>query len=178
MPRGNEALPQIEGSRHLIHALRIRRNLDRAPQQGTPSQHHPSSKITGGHPLNARVWAAGCARALLSGRWANPASAALRLTKSTPAIQSVVSESPSAITLWFDEFVRPEANLSSITLVNKAGATVVEGHVPSTKDTNEVSVAVAVVLPPGSYVVRWRIASDGQLAQGQFGFQILPPASQ
>ena len=89
-----------------------------------------------------------------------------------------MSESPSAITLWFDEFVRPEANLSSITLVNKAGATVVEGHVPSTKDTNEVSVAVAVVLPPGSYVVRWRIASDGQLAQGQFGFQILPPASQ
>jgi len=162
----------------MMHALRIRQHLDRAPQQGAPSRHHPSSKITGGYPLNARGWAAGCALALLMGSWANPASAALRLTKSTPAIQSVVSESPSAITLWFDEFVRPDANLSTITLVDKAGATVVEGRVPSTKATNEVSVAVPVVLPAGSYVVRWRIASDGELAQGQFGFQVLPPAGQ
>ena len=145
----------------MIHTLRTRQNRDHAPQQGTPSHHHPSSKITAGYPLQARVWAAGCALALLIGSWANPASAALRLTKSTPAIQSVVSESPSAITL-----------------VDKTGATVVEGHVPSTKDTNEVSVAVPMVLPAGSYVVRWRIASDGQLAQGQFGFQLLPPAGQ
>jgi methionine-rich copper-binding protein CopC len=162
----------------MIHTLRTRQNLDHAPQLGTPSHHHPSSKIAGGYPLNARVWATGCALALLIGSWANPASAALRLTKSTPAIQSVVSESPSAITLWFDEFVRPDANLSSITLVDKAGATVVEARVPSTKATNEVSVAVPVVLPAGSYVVRWRIASDGELAQGQFGFQVLPPAGQ
>ncbi len=166
-----------------MHALRIRQHLDRAPQPITPSRPHPSrphpsGRATGRQPMSPPVWAASCALALLSWCWANPASAELRLTKSTPAIQSVVSESPSAITLWFDEFVRPDANLSTITLVDKAGATVVEGRVPSTKDTNEVSVAVPMALPAGSYVVRWRIASDGQLAQGQFGFQLLPPAGQ
>lgn len=150
------------------------KDLGRAALQRRPGRHYA-------HPvraLGAHVWAAGCALALVSLSWASPASADLRLTKSTPAIQSVVSESPTAITLWFDEFVRPDANLSSITLVDKAGVTVVEGHVASTKDTNQVSLPVPAVLTPGAYVVRWRILSDGRLAQGQFGFQLEPPAGQ
>lgn len=116
------------------------------------------------------------AGALLLGTAASPADAArrhLRLVKSTPMADSVLSTAPTAIQLWFSEAVQlgvtrvrlagPDAKpvtLTPLTLETMDGEPVVIAGIPT-------------ALANGAYRVQWSTASkDGHVVKGEIAFTV------
>ncbi|MEX1106632.1 MAG: copper resistance protein CopC [Ilumatobacteraceae bacterium] len=97
------------------------------------------------------------------------ASAHAGLENSIPAASSVLEESPTAITLDFDEPI--EAGLTSIQLFDDQ-ATLVETGDPTAAGDDIVTASVPT-LDDGLYAVVWRITSiDGHVIDGAFSFQV------
>ncbi|MEX0847087.1 MAG: copper resistance protein CopC [Ilumatobacteraceae bacterium] len=97
------------------------------------------------------------------------ASAHAGLENSIPAASSVLEESPTAITLDFDEPI--EAGLTSIQLFDDQ-ATLVETGDPTAAGDDVVTASVPT-LDDGLYAVVWRITSiDGHVIDGAFSFQV------
>jgi len=96
-------------------------------------------------------------------------SAHAGLENSIPAASSVLEESPTAITLDFDEPI--EADLTSIQLFD-GDATLIETG-PPTAAAPDVVTASVPTLDDGLYAVVWRItSSDGHVIDGAFSFQV------
>jgi copper transport protein len=96
-------------------------------------------------------------------------SAHAGLENSIPAASSVLEESPTAITLDFDEPI--EADLTSIQLFD-GDATLIETG-PPTAAAPDVVTASVPTLDDGLYAVVWRITSiDGHVIDGAFSFQV------
>jgi copper transport protein len=96
-------------------------------------------------------------------------SAHAGLENSIPAASSVLEESPTAITLDFDEPI--EADLTSIQLFD-GDATLIETG-PPTAAAPDVVTASVPALDDGLYAVVWRITSiDGHVIDGAFSFQV------
>ncbi len=93
------------------------------------------------------------------------------LTKSTPAADAALAESPTSIRLWFAEKVEPK--FSSITLM-KPDSTKIEISKPkATDDPKSIVSDIPARLPAGGYVIRWRTAgSDGHAVRGSFKFSV------
>ena len=95
----------------------------------------------------------------------------LRLTKSIPAKDTVLTTAPAAVQLWYSEV--PQLRLSSVTLTGPNGA-VELGKV--TADSIDAKLLVAPVIGsmgPGSYSIAWRTASsDGHAIRGTIPFTI------
>lgn len=96
-------------------------------------------------------------------------SAHAGLENSIPAASSVLEDSPTAITLDFDEPI--EADLTSIQLFD-GDATLIETGPPTAAAPDVVTVSVPA-LDDGLYAVVWRITSiDGHVIDGAFSFQV------
>lgn len=96
----------------------------------------------------------------------------LRLVKSFPMKDSVVTGSPDAIRLWLSE--PTEAAISKITLASTTGTPIVLDAL--TRDTTKDAPLVAKLskpAAPGSYMVSWKAMSkDGHVVNGTFGFRV------
>ena len=93
------------------------------------------------------------------------------LVKSIPAQRAVLYRAPAKIQLWFNE--RLEPRYSSLIVLDAAGKSIDLGEPEITKDDPKRLSATVKALPPGRYVVNYRVLSvDGHLVQNQFPFTI------
>lgn len=126
----------------------------------------------GGRRFLARLGLAG----LVSwGLIASPAADAhARLLRSSPVAEAELGIAPRAIALWFDE--QPEADFSSIKLLDGTGEVLVEGAPSRTTDANGLELRLPETLPAGEYRVHYRVLSvDGHVVEDGFGFRVGTP---
>ena len=94
----------------------------------------------------------------------------MRLVKSFPAEDQVVTASPDHIRLWFSQ--EPEVALSRVRLTDAAGATYAVGKAKATDDAKSFMVPIGDTLPQGAYTITWQTAApDGHKVRGDFAFQ-------
>jgi methionine-rich copper-binding protein CopC len=94
----------------------------------------------------------------------------LRLVRSHPAKDAVVTEAPAEVRLWFSE--KPQVAVSAIALKGPAGPAKLSAT-RTGPDSMAVAAAVESPLTPGAYTVTWRTAGhDGHVLRGEFGFTI------
>lgn len=100
--------------------------------------------------------------------WAHAA-----LVKSVPTQRAVLYRAPAKIQLWFNE--RLEPRYSSFSLIDAAGKPVDTGEVEVASGDPKSLNASVKVLPPGRYIVKYRVLStDGHVVQNQFTFTLRP----
>ena len=94
------------------------------------------------------------------------------LTKSVPAADASVKESPKQVRLWFNE--RPEVSFSSITVLGPDSTKLdVIGKAQATDDTLSVAADLTKPLAKGHYTIVWRTAGkDGHAVRGRYGFSV------
>jgi len=109
---------------------------------------------------------------LLAGFLVPPkALAHAKLIRARPNAFETLAETPASVELWFNERLEDEFN--SIEVVDVAGRMVEEGHARVNPQDRTNLRARINTLPPGSYVVRWKILSvDGHTARGRFIFSV------
>ena len=109
---------------------------------------------------------------LLAGFLVPPkALAHAKLIRSRPNASETLAETPASVELWFNERLEDEFN--AIEVVDVAGRMVEEGHARVNPQDRTNLRARINTLPPGSYVVRWKILSvDGHTARGRFIFSV------
>jgi methionine-rich copper-binding protein CopC len=104
----------------------------------------------------------------------SPAFAHAHLVKATPAAGSLVTASPSEITISFSEAI--ELRFSGIEVKGASGNPVETGAAsldPNDKATLVVPLKAA--LTSGSYKVTWHVVSvDTHKTQGSFSFEVKP----
>jgi len=105
-----------------------------------------------------------------------PAEAAtirhLTLDHALPGPDSVVTADVAEVRLFFSE--PPQMRATSIRIVD-AGRSLMTSTPPSAYEGDERQVYVSLEdpLPPGSYVVQWRVmAQDGHVQRGDFRFRV------
>lgn len=92
----------------------------------------------------------------------------MRLVKSAPEKDQVVTEAPAQIQLWFSQ--KPEVALTRVRLTGPDGATFEVGKAKAADDKS-VTMSVIDSLPEGSYSVAWRTAApDGHKVDGEYAF--------
>ncbi len=94
----------------------------------------------------------------------------LKLDKSDPTKDAVLTTAPSAVSLWFSQAV--ELPASKVTITNAA-----EKVIATKALTNEANGAVVAAIdapmPAGRYTVSWRtMAKDGHVIKGDFVFSV------
>lgn len=103
--------------------------------------------------------------------WSDAVEAHARLVRAKPAAEAELGAAPKAITLWFNE--QPEADFSSVKVMDAHGTVVVEGALARTQEPNGLELAVPKALPAGTYTVRYRVLSvDGHVIEDSFTFRI------
>lgn len=99
----------------------------------------------------------------------------LELTKSEPAKGATLTQSPSAIQLWYSQ--EPQVKLTTVKLTGPAGELDLKPVTVVGEDGKHLSAPVPGALAPGAYTVAWRtLARDGHVVNGEFGFSIAAPA--
>jgi len=96
----------------------------------------------------------------------------LTLDHALPGPDSVVSAGVSEVRLFFSE--PPQMRATSIRVVD-AGRSLMTSTPPSAYegDERQVYISMEAPLPPGSYVVQWRVmAQDGHVQRGDFSFRV------
>ena len=105
---------------------------------------------------------------------ARPSSALphLKLIRSSPAADTVLTSSPDAVRLYLSE--PTQAPVSKIALATDAGVAI--ALAPLTRDTTKGAPLVAKLVKPigkGSYKVTWKAMSkDGHVVDGTFNFRV------
>ena len=96
----------------------------------------------------------------------------LKLVRSFPAADAVLTTSPEKITIELSEAV--ELTGAKLTLAKEGGAPIVLGALRREPTAPKVLRAdVTTVLAAGGYVVSWRTMSkDGHVVKGTFGFRV------
>lgn len=93
------------------------------------------------------------------------------LKSSLPAKDSK-GASPASVSLTFTEGVN--AAVSAISILRPDSSEIMKLTVKPTKDAATIEARVATPLPAGSYIVRWRTASnDGHAVRGVFPFTVI-----
>lgn len=94
----------------------------------------------------------------------------LKLDKSDPAKDAVLTSAPTAVSLWFSQAV--ELPATKVTLTN-AAKQVIATKALQTAENGAVVAAIEAPMPAGSYTVSWRtMAKDGHVIKGDFGFSV------
>jgi methionine-rich copper-binding protein CopC len=100
-----------------------------------------------------------------------------RLVKSLPAINSEIAQPVTQIDIWFNELLDNGFNsidvfpAGDMTSQNRRNLALEDAKVDP-KDRTHLTLALKP-LPPGDYVVEWRVLSlDGRTAPGRFRFRI------
>jgi methionine-rich copper-binding protein CopC len=103
-----------------------------------------------------------------------------RLLKSVPADNSEVGQPVEKIEIWFNELLDNGFNsigvfpAADVTSPNRKSIATEEAKVDA-KDRTHLTLKLKL-LPPGAYVVEWRVLSlDGHTAPGRFKFRVRPP---
>lgn len=93
------------------------------------------------------------------------------LDHADPAVGSTVPTSPATIHLWFTQQLEPA--FSSVTVTDKAGASVTDGSA-AIDSTNQSELDVKLKhLTPGTYTVKWHVLSvDTHTTEGDFTFNV------
>ena len=93
------------------------------------------------------------------------------LLKSNPAQRAVIFVPPERVQLWFSE--RLELRYSTFTLSTGKGDAVEIGTIQADPEDAKSMFAPVKTLPPGGYVVKYRVLStDGHVVENQFSFTI------
>jgi copper transport protein len=91
------------------------------------------------------------------------------LVRSSPSADARLDVAPTLIQLWFSE--KPELALSSVSLVDSAGAVVRLGPLRAGDTSLAIAAPILDRLAAGQYTVRWRVvSSDGHPSNGSFSF--------
>lgn len=104
---------------------------------------------------------------------AAPANGAmhLRLTKSSPAKDTVLTVAPTQISLWYSQ--EPTLRLSAVTLTGPNGAVTLGAVAQDPKEKTLLTAKVEGPMPPGAYTIAWRTASsDGHPIRGEIPFRV------
>lgn len=109
---------------------------------------------------------------LLSGFISQQASAHAHLKTETPAADSVLTASPTELSLGFSEGIEP--NFSKITLTDASHKTVQTGKmVLAANDNTQAVLPLPAALSAGQYIVSWNVVSvDGHKTHGQYSFTV------
>jgi methionine-rich copper-binding protein CopC len=100
-------------------------------------------------------------------------AAHLRLTKSSPAKDAILTAPVAEIRLWFS--LPPELAVSRIRVAAAGGQEVELGKVVG-GDDDSLAAAVVGDMRPGTYEVTWRTSSgDGHPIRGSFTFTLAAP---
>ncbi len=98
------------------------------------------------------------------------ASLHLRLTKSYPEADQVLTVAPDTVRLWFSE--EPEMALALIGIEGANGKVDV-AKVEKTDDPTSFKARVLGDLPAGTYRITWRTAGeDGHAIRGRYDFEV------
>ncbi len=94
----------------------------------------------------------------------------LKLDKSDPKADSVLTASPKTMTLWFSQAV--ELPVTKITLADAAKKEIATKALVNAVD-GAVVAAIDTPLAAGAYTVTWRtMAKDGHVIKGDFVFSV------
>lgn len=108
-----------------------------------------------------------------TGRASVPANVRhLRLVRSFPSADTVLTQSPDAVRLWWSEAA--ELPLTKVELTSTtAGKIALEKVSRASAKGSPVVARVAKPLPAGTYRVSWRTMSrDGHAIKGDFAFRV------
>jgi copper resistance protein C len=96
----------------------------------------------------------------------------LTLQRTDPPADSVVSEAPDEVRLFFSE--PPQMRGTTVRVADASNELVAATDAaPDGEDPKQVFVRPAAPLEPGTYTVHWRvIAQDGHAQRGEFSFQV------
>lgn len=114
--------------------------------------------------------------AIASTAWAHA-----RLVRSEPRDQAVLEESPDVVHLWFNELLdrgfHQVAIFPSTERTAKRRSNLTRGE-PQVDPDDRTHLSVRVQpLPPGEYVIEYRVLSrDGHTAPGRILFRVRPPS--
>jgi copper resistance protein C len=99
----------------------------------------------------------------------------LRLLATSPAADTVVTEPPGEVRLWFSE--APQMQGTAVRLADARGELVpTTDATEDDEDSRQVFIRPRAPLGPGEYTVHWRvIAQDGHAQNGTFGFELRSP---
>ncbi len=96
-------------------------------------------------------------------------SAHMAYSKSMPAKDATLSESPDHLQVWFTQ--DPEPAVSQLSLEGPGGDVALGAT--TVGDEKSLVAAVPAPLAPGSYTVKWRSAGDdGHALRGDFAFSV------
>jgi len=96
----------------------------------------------------------------------------LQLLKSEPANAAHLTDSPSAIHLWYNQ--EPQLKLTNVKLTRPDGQVLdLKPIEPVAGDNRHLSARVPAPLEAGVYTVAWRtLARDGHAVNGKFTFHL------
>ena len=98
-----------------------------------------------------------------------PAAAHLRVDKTMPEADAVLTDSPHHIKVWFTQ--SPDPAISLLTLEGADGA--IELGDTMIHEDRSLMAMLPSALVPGSYTVKWRTAgNDGHAQRGDFAFTL------
>jgi methionine-rich copper-binding protein CopC len=103
---------------------------------------------------------------------AAPAFAHAFLQSASPKVGSTVATPPREVSITFSEAVEP-----SFSVITVSGPPGFSGAGPARPkgDARTLAAPLRAPLPPGGYVVRWRVVStDSHTTQGTFRFELKP----
>ena len=104
---------------------------------------------------------------------ATPASAHSLLLASSPAANAVLTASPPAVVLRFNN--RIEKRLSRVRLVDERGTVAAAPTARADDESAESFLAVVPPLAPGVWRVEWQVFStDGHVVTGSYQFRLAP----
>jgi methionine-rich copper-binding protein CopC len=102
-----------------------------------------------------------------------PAAAHAFLEQAAPRVGSRVAAAPQEVRLSFSEPVEPA--FCTVTVVGPTGFGGATAAKPAPGDRRTLVVSLRQPVPPGVYIVRWRVVSvDSHVTQGQFKFEVRP----
>ena len=99
----------------------------------------------------------------------------LKLARSEPTTNAVLTASPRQVKLWFTQ--KPELTVTSIKVKSGSGATAVERRLAplarAAASDAPITAPVGAALAPGNYQVVWRtMARDGHVLNGVIPFVV------
>lgn len=114
-----------------------------------------------------KVVGAGAGAALI----ASSALAHSFLVEADPSSKDHVSDPPKVVKLRFGSGVEPP--YSKLTIETPDGKVLSEGNIAVPDKPRELSVNAPASMPPGKYIVRFRVlSSDGHVVEGSYDFTV------
>ena len=113
------------------------------------------------------------AAALLSTR---SALADPQLVRAEPPTESVLTDAPGQVDMWFSQPLARGSNATEVTLEREGASTQIRPLYAAVdpRDPTRLIVSPPQSLDKGDYVIKWRITSaeDGSVSEGEYAFSI------